>query len=338
MATFEIDIAIIGGGIAGLTAAIAAQNAGMRSLVLERKESLRDSAGESMHPGLAPLADQLGLLTDIESAATGRFAGILIRHGSQYEHFEPFGETDGEPWLGYHLPRYRLARLLYARACKLGSVVEFGNKVMKLDGAAAAKSVVTTASDAVRARWVLDATGPFGFSVRRDRTGYHRATPPRTVAYSYEGQECSDRQASCTPILQIEPWGWEWKAPLGNGVTARVALYGSAQANAERKPGHVGNVRYADGTWTVAEQPSHRGVFRIGDAALRFDPSSGKGVLRAMMTAMMAVHLICKIRQRSVTKFDAVSYYNRWIHRWFNHDVAVLSRSTLFNPGVAKRP
>jgi len=330
----ETDIVIIGGGAAGLTAAIAAQNAGLTSVVLERQAAIGDSAGESMHPGIAPIVGQLGLLPDFERAATGRFPGILVRDGCRGERFEPFGEAGGAPWLGYHTPRRRLARLLCRRARELGSTIAFGCKVTDMDVAGKATVVVTAGSQTVRAKWLLDASGPAGFAVRRDRTGYRRASPPGTVAYSYDRQpRFQDRQnrpglpASCTPVLQIEPWGWTWTAPLGNGVTASVALYRNARAKAEHKSGPPGRVRYADGTWVVANRPSQRGVFRIGDAALRFDPSSGKGVLRAMMTAMMAVHLVGAIGQRSVTGPDAVAFYNGWIHRWFRHDAEALSRA-----------
>lgn len=326
----ETDIAVIGGGPAGLTAAIVGRMAGMRLVVLERRQTLVVSAGESMHPGLAPLIGQLGLLKEFEQSSTGRFPGILIRKGSQPEYFEPFGETDGVQWLGYHVPRYDLARLLYNRASALDCEFKFGHKASGFGSVTAGRNIsVESPSQTVRAKWVLDATGSCGFSVRRDKTGYHRATPPRITAYSYHKEKLPNDWRACTPVLQIEPWGWEWKAPLGNGKVSCVSVYNDASAKLEQRHRHIGKIRYADGTWVVAKEPSCKRVFRIGDAALRFDPSSGKGVLRSMMTAMMAVHLISKVRQESVAESDATSYYNAWIHRWFRYDAEMLSRSSL---------
>jgi len=323
----ETELLIIGGGTAGLTAAIAAQKAGIQSLVMERCDTAGDCAGESMHPGLAPIAGQLDLLEGLEEEATGRFPGILIRDRDRRNQFAPFGTTDGKPWLGYHIPRKRLARLLVNRARELGATVHDGCKVTGMAPAGKTHVSVTAGGSEFRAKWVFDATGSNGFTARRDRTGFHRASPVRKVAYHYEPDRETGTGPSCTPTLTLKPWGWRWKAPLGNGVTACVNLFEDTHAKAAHHTAHLDNVKYADGSWVVARQPSQDRVYRIGDAALRFDPSSGKGVLRAMMTPMMAVHLLSNLGTGGLTEKDASHHYNIWIRRWFRYEVNMLMHS-----------
>lgn len=323
----DADIVIIGGGVAGLSAAIAAQGAGLRSVLIERNSTPTETAGETMHPGIAPIVGKLGILGAFEDASTGRFPGIKIRSEKGDERFEAFGDTCGEPWLGYHIPRQHLAKLLHVRAEESGCHLAFGRKATRIGSDKQDRMVVASDAGPITTHWILDATGTFGFSVRRDGTGHHRASGKRVVAYSYRREEPRDSDASCIPTLQFESWGWTWEAPLGNGVTACVDLYVDGQAIEDRRSCHSGKLRYADGHWVVARKPSYQRVFRIGDAAMRLDPSSGKGVLRAMMTAIMTIHLVTGMRRNILPLATANSCYNNWVRRWFSHDAKVLSQS-----------
>jgi len=319
----EYDIAIIGGGVAGIAAAIAAQQSGYDSILLERAVSIEPKPGESIHPGLAPVVKRLGVLSEFEKAATGRFSGIFIRHTDGSQRFDQFGGTAETPWLGYHIPKIRLSNVLYRRALKLGCSVKFDTKVkaLKFNGE---KVILQTSSGLVKARWVIDSTGFFGFSARQDRTGYQRTHRGRIVRYSYTQQEEGPDYYACTPILQIQDWGWAWEAPLGNGEIAKVTLYNDIQARRDNMRMKLADDRFADGSWLVAQVPYAQKIFRVGDAAMRFDPSSGKGILRAIMTSMMAVHLIESVEYNKISESSAANFYNNWVHSWFRTDADIL--------------
>ena len=317
---------IIGGGTAGLAAAIAAQQAGLESVVLERDLSVPARAGETVHPGIAPILQQLGVLYAIEREATGRFAGIYVSSGDEPPRFESFGTSANATWLGYHIARDRMGECLLDRAVVLGSRVCFGCKASKLHNSPYRRLAVETPDGSVHSDWVLDATGPHGFSARRDRSGYHRASKQRTVSYSYGKSDRYDAVYGCAPLMRQEPWGWIWTTSLGDGRIAKVTMTAEAGQQRYIHKHHFSDVRHADGTWVVSNRPSGEHLFRIGDAALRFDPSAGKGILRAMMTAMMAVHLIRSVTRTAASEVAAAEHYHNWIHKWVNHDCYALLR------------
>jgi flavin-dependent dehydrogenase len=50
--------------------------------------------------------------------------------------------------------------------------------------------------------------------------------------------------------------------------------------------------RGADVTWRIISPAAGPGFFLVGDAVAVLDPASSHGVLKALMTGMMAAHLI----------------------------------------------
>jgi flavin-dependent dehydrogenase len=83
-------------------------------------------------------------------------------------------------------------------------------------------------------------------------------------------------------------------------------------------------VRGADVTWRVVPAAG-AGYFLTGDAAATLDPASSHGVLKAIMTGMMAGQLIVGVLSGQVTEQAAAAKYARWVAEWFRHDVRALS-------------
>lgn len=78
-------------------------------------------------------------------------------------------------------------------------------------------------------------------------------------------------------------------------------------------------------TWRAVKRPAGLGYFIIGDAATVLDPASSHGVLKAIMTGMMAAHSISRIIAHASERIITDSYC-RWIHDWFEHDVSKLQK------------
>lgn len=315
------DIVIIGAGVTGLSAAIAASERRLRVVVLERDTGLSSGPGETLHPGIEPLLSQFGIREEAERAATGRHGGIIFDDG-QTIHAQSYGGPARTPWRGYHIPRQRLHELLLQRSCELGATVLFGHTARSVHRLPSGKLLVETANTSHLCDWLFDGGGVSNWLSRIDRTGYRVESPQFIVCYGYKELD-QERTPLPWPKLTLHPWGWEWRTELGNGWLAWAKLFKSHDAMRQHKPP---GSKSADGTWRVSFAPAQDGMFRIGDAAFRLDPSSGKGVLRAMMSALMAVHLVKSVEDGKIDCHAATEVYSAWITAWFDSDVQELRR------------
>src|SRR6516225_3639415 len=106
----QLQIAIIGGGIGGLTAALALRARGLNVTVFEQAGELREiGAGMSIHPNAALLLQRIGLTDRIKTIGTP-IAGLLLRT-SQGERID----TSARPSFGvqsYNVHRAEFLRLL----------------------------------------------------------------------------------------------------------------------------------------------------------------------------------------------------------------------------------
>lgn len=119
---------------------------------------------------------------------------------------------------------------------------------------------------------------------------------PLFVRYGYMQGACPERDEA--PSLQANRSGWTWTARVAPSLYqwTRLALQSARfpppwRLTAFSGLTDTGPVRGADVTWRMAAQTAGPGFFLVGDAACVLDPASSPGVLKAMMSGMMAVHL-----------------------------------------------
>src|SRR5690348_13884458 len=107
------EIVVIGGGPAGLSAAIWCAKLGLQVKLIECAKFPRDRPGESLHPGVEPLFDKLGVSKDIRSANFLRYAYTHIQWDNKYyPKFMPFGKDENGLWFGYQVLRADLDAIL----------------------------------------------------------------------------------------------------------------------------------------------------------------------------------------------------------------------------------
>ena len=82
--------------------------------------------------------------------------------------------------------------------------------------------------------------------------------------------------------------------------------------------------RGADVTWRIVERPAGSGYICVGDAAV-LDPASSHGVLKAIMSGMMAGHVIAENLTGSASPATATGAYTEWLTDHFRADVAALT-------------
>ncbi len=282
---FDSDVFVIGGGPAGLAAAIAARQQGFRVAVADGAQPPIDKAcGEGLLPdGLAAL-ERLGIHLPPEEAYP--FRGIRFR-SSALSADAPF------PGQGFGLAvrRTSLHQLMIDRAEQVGVRFLWRTAVTGISGEG-----VRVGDDLIRARWIVGADG--GNSRVRRWTGLESGTRPRSrYAFRshyrvapwtnhmelYWGENCQgyatavSREQVCVAVASHNP-----ALRLGEGLRALPELgkrlQGCEMVSAER--GAITGNRRLRRVW--------RGnVALIGDASGTVDAITGEGLGLAFSQAVV---------------------------------------------------
>jgi flavin-dependent dehydrogenase len=323
------DVAIIGAGPAGCAAAISAAQAGLRVVLVERLSFPRHRPGETLPPGVEPLFKQLGVWEEIESAGFIRHPGQRVAWEGELK-YSGFGGTTDEPWLGFQAWRPVLDAILLKRAAALGvEVWQPCRAVAPVMRDGRVLGIVTDRGE-VRARYVVDATGGGGWLARKLGWAAERRSPRLITSYGYI--ETEQAAEWFLPELQSTTGGWIWMAQVLPRVVAWTRLsLGGQRGGAPVLLAGLPDARRlavggdsADVTWRLASNAAGQGYFLAGDAALVLDPASSHGVLRALMSGMMAAHLCAQVCRDGLAEESAAAAYASWVRAWFEHDAEKL--------------
>jgi menaquinone-9 beta-reductase len=304
----DLDVVVVGGGIAGSTLARVLSRAGKKVLVLERDAEFKDRVrGENIVPWGVATARRLGIVDDLVAAGAvpaSFFNAYAMGHQTAKR---PLPQTTphGEGALNIYHPEMQAA--LLAAAVKSGVEVQRGAVVQSIeqkDGRWAVSYVENGKSHVVTPRVVVGADGRFskmrewgGFTVKRDPeflriagTILENANIPEDGIY-----------------LSFGPGFASFLAPLGNKRARAYFVYPGATGDRklsgkEKIPAFMEGVRatfvpaeWLDGAqvtgplaefegadqWVVS--PAKRGLALIGDAAGASDPSWGCGLSKSFV-------------------------------------------------------
>ena len=144
----ETDVLVIGGGPAGLAAALAARQTGLDVVLADRAQPPIDKAcGEGLMPDALAALRQIGV--DLGSAQSSPFRGIRFLD-DKLEAEASF--TPGSFGLGVR--RTELHRILVERAKEVGVVALWGRQIEGLDATGA-----IIGGQTIRSRWIVGADG-----------------------------------------------------------------------------------------------------------------------------------------------------------------------------------
>jgi flavin-dependent dehydrogenase len=324
----DVDVVVLGAGPAGCAAAIWAASLDLQVVILESLPFPRHRPGETLHPGAASILRQLGVEKQVEKASTIRHQGHSVLWGDTAE-FLKFGADATGDWRGYQIWRERLDCILLDRARHVGvkvlqpyaadTPIMDGNRVGGIRG-----------TQHIPARFVIDATGGRGWLRRRLHLRLEIASPTMRAYYGYcEGEF---KESHLLPALIGGRRGWIWLAQVDVDVFhwTRFAFPGTNKRNRQRPAQftnlrQLGHIRAADVTWRRVTPPAGFGYFLTGDAATVTDPASSHGVLRALMSGMMAAHSIKKIMSGDSDEMSAIHHYCAWTERWYRDDLKNLA-------------
>jgi flavin-dependent dehydrogenase len=325
------QIIIIGAGPAGCSAAIRAAEAGLSVMIIEARPFPRSRPGETLHPGIEPLFHELGVLPDISDRHYKRPVGFFC-YENEKTSFVPYREDEKKhPWHGWLIPRNEMDDCLLSRALMMNTRLLNSRGGIKMSSGFPTQ--VQVGNELFICDYVLDATGHNFWLTRQLGLPLKKMSGNLTCWYgNCEGEfkqageaPCFFRDKDCwTWIAQINPSRIQWthldyRNPIKEKTWRPVILQSIRPINVTMS---------RDVTWRVSTAPSGKNYFCLGDAAFVTDPSSSKGVLKAVMSGMMAAHLIENILlKKNIEPVTASDYYNGWIDNWFKHEMKQLEKA-----------
>jgi flavin-dependent dehydrogenase len=270
------DVFVIGGGPAGLAAAIAARQRGFRVMVADGQQPPIDKAcGEGLMPDGLEALERLGIRVPLSEAHP--FRGIrFVGSGSSAE--APF-PSDG---VGLAVRRTCLHRIIAERAEQLGTDFLWRTSVTGIS-----REGVQLGDQTVRARWIVGADGSNSRvrrwagldNPRKPRMRYAFRRHFRVVPWTdhmeiHWGERCQGyatavgRDQVCVALASHDP-GLRLEAGLRELTTLSSRLHGAETISEER--GALTGNRTFRSIW-------RNNVALIGDAAGTVDAITGEGL------------------------------------------------------------
>jgi flavin-dependent dehydrogenase len=313
----SVDVAILGGGPAGCSTALALGQEGFTVALIDRSNYLNVRVGETLPPEVKASLQTLGLWEQFLRDSPCACAGIRFAWGrpdvlESSSIFNPY-ET------GWHIDRTRFDAMLARMAEKAGvHVLTAAPRISWCEGAGNYWEVYGTTDNkrfVIHAKFLVDASGRASAlarscSVRRilfDRLVGIVVFLPTTIR---------DTLGNCTFVEAVED-GWWYSAPLPNSRTV-VAYMTDADLH-EKVANHssqywreqlcrtthsktlISSRTPIAGPFVVAANSSRLSRFAgknwlaVGDAAVAFDPLSGQGVYRALECGVRAALTIQRL-------------------------------------------
>jgi flavin-dependent dehydrogenase len=350
----QIDVTVLGGGLAGIAASIHLVRAGLRVLCIEAQAADTTPVGESLDWSAPELLTGLGLpmqrLIDEGVGTWKRHVTLQLAHGSA-AHYIP-GEWLGRPPFNIelrtlHVDRVQLNAAVREIAIRDGVRI-LHDRVTEIEARGRRVVSVTTASGSrLASPWFIDASGASARLLPRTfNLPFSDYGPAKVAIWTYltvsESVEGTTLHAAGNRPAYMD---WVWEIPihtnrLSIGFVAPAetvkALRASGQSvqnilrtQLDRFPrfrDHIRSMPDLSTSVTSYRCRVHRHIFGpnwlvAGEAAAMVDPMTSNGVTAALRHASEAAALIARYRHRTRLPWIAAALYSRRVQdlaRFFN--------------------
>jgi flavin-dependent dehydrogenase len=337
------DVAIIGGGPAGSTAATLLAQAGRRVIVFEREKFPRFHIGESLLPFSVQTFDRLGVREKLDRAFLPKFGGeIMAACGTRAIKFYFKDGFRSQRDRAYQVTRSDFDKLLLDHSRENGAEVREETEVKKIDFADDRVKIVIETADGpkstIEARYLLDCSGRqtlLGslFNVKRT---YDHLQKFSVFAHYENIDRLPGRDATLIRMVRGLD-RWFWMIPLTEtrtsiGVVMDTATFRAAKLSPQtaletfideqplmkermKKAIRISpvysagdfsyrNTRLAGDRWLLA-----------GDAAGFIDPVFSSGVFLAIMSAEKAADTLEEVLRDESKRRRLFKKYSRTVNR-----------------------
>ena len=322
LAGMQFDVAVIGGGPAGSSAAITAARAGLRVMLVEKGPYGRNKVcGDGLTPRAIAALDEL----KIDHSVAHRIDGLrMIAGKTQRELAWP--TTSRFPNHGAVWPRQKFDNHLLDVAIASGAEVRFESEALPvLDGDRV--TGVQVGSEVINASLVILATGAQGAAAKM--LGAVR-DPDETFGLAIRAYAPTPRHAerhleACLSLCdehgtQVPGYGWMFPAGDGTvniGVGALSTMKGFKKLNLNtlldqyasivREPWSLGDYIDKPRAWRLPMSCVRRhgpGWVAIGDAAGFVNPMNGEGIDYSLESGMLAISCFLENPETATSEYD----------------------------------
>jgi flavin-dependent dehydrogenase len=225
------DVAVIGGGPAGSTAAALLSRRGYKVIALEKAHHPRFHIGESLLPMNLPLFERLGVLDKVRAMGVFKPGADFEADNERGYNTFAFERAIGDsPAHAYQVWRQDFDQMLYQHARECGADAREGHEVLAIeqDGSRATRVEVRTDEGMIyriQARYLIDASGRDAFlstdkKLRRKNAEHQSAA----IFGHFRGAKVREgADAGNISIYRFE-FGWMWMIPLPDSVMSVGAV------------------------------------------------------------------------------------------------------------------
>jgi flavin-dependent dehydrogenase len=322
MSEESCDVAVIGGGPAGSTAAALLARRGYRVIVVEKAHHPRFHIGESLLPMNLPLFERLGVAEQVRSLGVfKRGADFEADNERGYNTFAFARAIGRSPPHAYQVWRQDFDRMLFEHARACGASAREGHEVVRFEQRGPRDTQLEVRTDdggsyRIQARYLIDASGRDAFlagkkKLRRKNDQHQSAA----IFGHFRGAQARPGEDAGNISMYRFEHGWMWMIPLPAGVMSVGAvcrpdylkqrkgrtvefLLETLRRNAAlwqrvERAELIGNEVRVTGNYSYdARQLGGPGWILIGDAFAFLDPVFSTGVYLAMSGAEQAVQVV----------------------------------------------
>jgi flavin-dependent dehydrogenase len=315
------DVAVIGGGPGGSTAATLLARRGYKVIALEKAHHPRFHIGESLLPMNLPVFERLGVLEKVRELgvfkAGADFEADNERGYSTYAFARAIGNS---PPHSFQVWRQDFDKMLFDHARASGVDAREGHEVLKAEQKGPRETLLEVRTDegcsyAIQARYLIDASGRDAFlSARKKLRRKNNRHQSAAIFAHFRGAERRPGEDAGNISIYRFDHGWMWMIPLPGGVMSVGAVCWPEylkQRKGRTAEFLIDTLKQSPGMWQRMEraelisevavtgnysydstQMGGPGWVLVGDAFAFLDPVFSSGVYLAMSGAEQAASVV----------------------------------------------